>query len=225
MSTESQGDRVIKVIGCTTYPGVPDLDVLRARGGPIANVDTGSIGTVISSITERTMGSIEATAWVEQWWRDESAFLAWFQSEVTAASGSGDTYWLTTEHVLRTPAIGSGAIKLVGTAYRRPDFTTEAFFRYWREVHGPISGIAPGLGGYVVTEVIRRLVGDLEADGFVEQWWPDAPTLAAANASREVAVAWADVENYALTTGTFWLTRERVIQSPHLPLGSLETQH
>ena len=48
-------------------------------------------------------------------------------------------------------------IKLIGTAYKREDLTTEEFFRYWRDVHAPISGAAPGLRGYVVTEVLSKL--------------------------------------------------------------------
>jgi uncharacterized protein (TIGR02118 family) len=135
---------------------------------------------------------------------------------------AGDPYWLTVEHVLRQPAIGSGELKILGSAYKLDSFTTDAFFAYWRDVHGPISARAPGLRGYVVSEVLRPLRGTLHADGFVEQWWPDAAVLDAANGSPEVAVAWADVANYAETTGTFWLVREHVLRAPALGRGSLE---
>ena len=54
---------------------------------------------------------------------------------------------------------GAGALKAIGTAYRREDFTLDAFFDYWRDVHAPISARAPGLGAYVVTETGRKLVG------------------------------------------------------------------
>jgi hypothetical protein len=30
-------------------------------------------------------------------------------------------------------------LKLIGTAYKRDDFTTKEFFDYWRDVHAPIS--------------------------------------------------------------------------------------
>ena len=68
-------------------------------------------------------------------------------------------------------------IKVIGTAYKRDDFTTRDFFDYWRDVHAPISAKAPGIRGYVVTEVIRKLQGDLEADGFVSQWFDDEEAL------------------------------------------------
>ena len=105
-------------------------------------------------------------------------------------------------------------IKVIGTAYKRDDFTTRDFFDYWRDVHAPISAKAPGIRGYVVTEVIRKLQGDLEADGFVSQWFDDKEAAARADASPEVAAAWDDVANYAKMTGTFWTTREHVYIPP-----------
>jgi uncharacterized protein (TIGR02118 family) len=105
-------------------------------------------------------------------------------------------------------------IKAVGTAYKRDDFTTEEFFRYWMEVHAPISARAPGLRGYVVSEVIRKVQGELETEAFVEQWFDDEEAFLAAGASPEVAAAWDDVSRYAKTSGTFWLVKEHVIIPP-----------
>jgi uncharacterized protein (TIGR02118 family) len=101
-------------------------------------------------------------------------------------------------------------IKAIGTAYRRDDFSHEEFIRYWNEVHAPISAKAPGMRGYVVSEVIEKLQGDLEADAFVEQWFDDLPSFRRAAASPEAAAAWADVSNYAKTTGTFWVVKEHI---------------
>ena len=53
-------------------------------------------------------------------------------------------------------------IKTIGTAYKRDDFTHDEFFDYWMNVHAPISRQAPGLRGYVVTELLRRIGGELE---------------------------------------------------------------
>lgn len=116
-------------------------------------------------------------------------------------------------------------IKLIGTAYKRDDFTTEEFFRYWRDVHAPITAKAPGIRGYVVSEVVRKFQGDLEADGFVELWWDDEEALERAMASPEEAAAWEDVANYAKLTGTFWVAKEHVyIPPPITGPGSLSRQ-
>ena len=108
-------------------------------------------------------------------------------------------------------------IKVIGTAYKRPDFSTEEFFEYWREVHGPISAKAPGLRGYVVTEVLGKVMGELEADALVEQWYDDIESYERAMASDEVAAAWEDVPKYALTTGSFWTTKEHILVPPPRP--------
>ena len=105
-------------------------------------------------------------------------------------------------------------IKAIGTAYRRDDFTPEEFMRYWLEVHAPISAKAPGLRGYVVSEVVRKIAGELETEAFVEQWYDDVESWERASQSPEVAAAWDDVGNYAKTTGTFWLVKEHILIPP-----------
>jgi uncharacterized protein (TIGR02118 family) len=105
-------------------------------------------------------------------------------------------------------------IKLIGTAYKRDDFTSEEFFKYWTDVHGPISAKAPGLRGYVVSEVVRRLQGELHTEAFVEQWYDDEESWTEAGQSPEVAAAWEDVPRYAKTNGTFWLVKEHILIPP-----------
>jgi uncharacterized protein (TIGR02118 family) len=105
-------------------------------------------------------------------------------------------------------------IKAIGTAYRREDFSMEEFIRYWLDVHAPISAKAPGLRGYVVSEVLRKVQGELQADAFVEQWFDDEDAFVRAGETPEVAAAWADVPNYAKTTGTFWLVKEHILIPP-----------
>ncbi|MCY4085890.1 MAG: EthD family reductase [Actinomycetia bacterium] len=105
-------------------------------------------------------------------------------------------------------------IKVIGTAYKRDDFETEDFFNYWRDVHAPISAQCEGLRGYVVSEVKQKLQGELEADAFVEQWWDDEAEFERAAASPAMGEAWADVPNYAKTTGTFWIAKEHVYIPP-----------
>ena len=68
-------------------------------------------------------------------------------------------------------------IKTIGTAYKRDDFTHDEFYDYWMNIHAPISREAPGLRGYVVSEVTRRIAGELEVEAFVEQWYDDEDAL------------------------------------------------
>jgi uncharacterized protein (TIGR02118 family) len=112
-------------------------------------------------------------------------------------------------------------IKAIGTAYRRDDFTPEEFMKYWLEVHGPISAKAPGMRGYVVSEVIRRLQGEIETEAFVEQWWDDEEAFERASKSPEMAAAWQDVPKYAKMNGTFWLVKEHILIPPPVRLVGL----
>ena len=103
----------------------------------------------------------------------------------------------------------------MGSAHKRDDFTREAFFDYWMNVHAPISAKAPGPAR------LRRVRGREHAardrsrrTRFVEQWFDSEEAFLAASESPEVAAAWDDVPNYAKTTGTFWVAREHVILPP-----------
>ena len=105
-------------------------------------------------------------------------------------------------------------LKLIGTVYKRDDFSEEGFFDYWRDVHAPISRQVPGVRGYVVSEVLSKVQGELESEAFVEQWYDDEEAFAKAGESEQLATAWEDVQRYAKTTGTFWVVKEHVIIPP-----------
>ncbi|MFQ5426516.1 MAG: EthD family reductase [Gaiellales bacterium] len=105
-------------------------------------------------------------------------------------------------------------IKVIGTAYKRDDFETKEFFDYWRDVHAPVSSKTGPMRGYVVSEVLRKLQGEIEADAFVEQWWDDEEAFERAAETPEMAAAWEDVGNYAKQTGTFWIVKEHVYIPP-----------
>jgi uncharacterized protein (TIGR02118 family) len=238
---------VIKVIGTAYMRDDFSMEEFIAYWNdvhaPISARVPGMRGYVVSEVVRKMMGDLDADAFVEQWWDDEAAFEATRETPELAAAWADvanyarmdGTFWITREHVLKTPYYDdrgllqggtgqrAGRLKAIGTAYKRDDFTTEGFFDYWRDVHAPISARAPGLGAYVVSEVVQRLQGELEADAFVEQWWEDEATLLAAGDSPEVAAAWADVANYAKTTGTFWVVKEHVqIVPPYDGPGLLE---
>ena len=105
-------------------------------------------------------------------------------------------------------------IKLIGTAYKRDDYTTEEFFDYWFDVHAPISASVPNLRGYTVTQLTSKMAGDLEVEAFVEQWYDNEDDLDEAMNSEQGAAAWEDVQRYAKTTGTFWVAKEHIIIPP-----------
>ena len=107
------------------------------------------------------------------------------------------------------------AIKLAGTAFRRDDFEPDAFFEYWTNVHAPIGGHLPGIGGYTVSRALSGRLGEEAADAIIEQWYPDEQAFNDAQGTEMAQAAWNDVGNYAKTTGTaFWLLTETVVVEP-----------
>lgn len=107
------------------------------------------------------------------------------------------------------------SIKLAGTAFRREDFEPDAFFDYWTNVHAPIGGSVPGVGGYVVSRAHEGQLGEESADALIAQWYVDEQAFNDAQSTEPAQAAWKDVGNYAMTTGTaFWLMTESVIIEP-----------
>ena len=86
-------------------------------------------------------------------------------------------------------------IHVLGTACRKDGLTSEEFFRHYRDVHAPLNRNVPGLRGYVVWEVTRKLMGDLETPDALRprSGYDDEQAMAAAEASPEMAEAWEDV--------------------------------
>jgi len=78
-------------------------------------------------------------------------------------------------------------IKVVYCISKKPGLTDEEFFRYWKDVHGPLGARIPGLRRLVQS---HRLIipGDAHEpgyDGMAELWFDDARALQAARQSRE----------------------------------------
>lgn len=220
---------MIKLIGIVERPPehwLPEL-VGSVQGWVGSSRPAGLRGFVVAEVDRRAQGEIDAVAIVEQWWDDRAAFeAAGEQPGVATVLGYDGTFWLGEQETyvaIEYPepgvldggtGVGAGGVRMVGTGHRRPDFTLDAFFDYWRDVHAPRGAQAPGIIGYQVNRLRELLTGSAEADAVVSLWWPDEASLEASAASPEMATAWEDVQNYALTTGTFWICREHVLIAP-----------
>jgi uncharacterized protein (TIGR02118 family) len=221
---------VIQVKALLSGQPTSDISALAGRLRSAADAaDGGKLvvrGLVVSTVLKYLTGPNDVRALL-QVWADGPADGSADGGEVLDLVLPGEAWsdgpvdaWVIREHVYRQPvereALGASpdGVKLAGTAYRRDDFTLEAFFDYWRDVHARISGKVPGLGGYVVSEVRERVRGELETDALLELWWPDERTYEASASTPEQAAAWEDLPRYAKPTGTFWLLRESVLIPP-----------
>ncbi len=88
-------------------------------------------------------------------------------------------------------------IKLVYCITKKPGLTDEEFFRYWKDVHGPIGARIPRLRKLVQS---RRLTvpGDKQPDydGMAELWFDNSDALLASRQSAEWRVSAEDEANF-----------------------------
>jgi uncharacterized protein (TIGR02118 family) len=105
-------------------------------------------------------------------------------------------------------------VKLVYCITKKSDLTDEEFFRYWKDVHGPIGARIPGLRRMVQSH--RAYVpGDQHRpayDGMVELWFDSAEALLAARRSGEWKASSDDEANFIDPTRVaYFVTMEHVI--------------
>ncbi len=87
--------------------------------------------------------------------------------------------------------------KLIVFLTKRADLTRDEFRRYWREVHGPLGAMMPGVRKYVQNHTTSD---GAPFDGVAEMWFDDTAAMQAAFASPESAAAAADAPNFTAKT-------------------------
>ena len=69
-------------------------------------------------------------------------------------------------------------IKHIMLVKKREDISTEEFYRYWKDVHGPlISPHMPGLKKYVQNHFIKVPGLEYEGDGLIENYYDDVESV------------------------------------------------
>jgi len=89
-------------------------------------------------------------------------------------------------------------IKLVYCITRKQGLTDEQFFRYWKNVHGPIGAQIPGLRKLVQSHRLA-VPGDKyqpDYDGMAELWFDDTKALLEARQSPQWKASIADEANF-----------------------------
>jgi len=65
-------------------------------------------------------------------------------------------------------------IKVISVVYKKPDISKENFYRYWKEIHGPLVARAlPRMKKYVQNHLIQVPGYEYEGDGLIETWYDD----------------------------------------------------
>jgi len=105
-------------------------------------------------------------------------------------------------------------IKLVYCITKRPDLSDQAFFDYWKNIHGPIGARIPGLRRLVQSHTLSES-GELRGPGFhgmAELWFDDLDALRAARQSPEWRASTADEAHFIDSTRVaIFVTEEHTI--------------
>lgn len=92
------------------------------------------------------------------------------------------------------------AFKHVGLIYKRQDMSYEEFVQYWQNVHTKIALQLPGLKGYSINPIDRRLYPDSPIDGFSELWF---------DSLQSAQQAYDDVPNFAERVAVTYVTEQK----------------
>jgi uncharacterized protein (TIGR02118 family) len=101
-------------------------------------------------------------------------------------------------------------IKLVYCIRKKPGLSDEAFFRYWRDVHGPIGARIPGLRKLVQSHGVGVPGDAREPDfgGVAELWFDSIDALLAARQSPEWRASTEDEANFINPDSSAYLVTE-----------------
>ena len=108
-------------------------------------------------------------------------------------------------------------IKLVYCIRKKPDLSDEEFFRYWKDVHGPLGAKIPRLRKLVQSHRITISADTHQPsyDGIAELWFDDVASLLAARQSPEWKASSDDeVKFIDFTRVAYFVAEEHVILNP-----------
>ncbi len=88
-------------------------------------------------------------------------------------------------------------VKMLVALHRKEGMTREEFRTYWRDVHGPMGALMPGVRRYVQNHV---LADGAPFDGLAEMWFDSPAAMQAAFTSEAAAEAARDVTNFLSNT-------------------------
>jgi uncharacterized protein (TIGR02118 family) len=101
-------------------------------------------------------------------------------------------------------------VKLVYCITKKTGLTDEEFFRYWRDVHGPVGARIPRLRKLVQSHRLS-VPGDKhrpDYDGIAELWFDDIDALLAARQSSEWTTLTEDEANFIDRSRTAYFVSE-----------------
>lgn len=125
---------------------------------------------------------------------------------------SARRFLLCNEVIQKDGPADPAAVHLIALANRKPGISVEAFQKYWREHHGPLAAVVPGLRRYVQDQPLPELYASRNAplcDGVAEAWFDSLEDLQRSTQTPQLAAVRADEPNFMdLSKLVFILTHD-----------------
>jgi uncharacterized protein (TIGR02118 family) len=113
---------------------------------------------------------------------------------------------VTAADVVIDGAPAADALTMLAFVKRRPDLAPEAFHSYWRDVHGPIGALVPGVRRYVQHHAVPDLYArgrEPVYDGVAQTWFDDLEAMRAAAGTEQLAATVDDQRHFMTTASPF----------------------
>jgi uncharacterized protein (TIGR02118 family) len=107
-------------------------------------------------------------------------------------------------------------LKTIAIVHKRAGMSREEFYRYWKDIHGPLAlKMAPQMKKYVQNHFIPGQ--EYEGDGIVESWYDDMKAFqeftAYVRSPKGKALA-EDADKFAdMSKSKMWLVEEHIIKA------------
>jgi uncharacterized protein (TIGR02118 family) len=110
-------------------------------------------------------------------------------------------------------------IKVVMVVKRKPGVSREEFYKYWKDVHGPlVARHIPGMIKYVQNHFVNVPGYEYEGDGIIETWYDNVDSFLKSqewHKSKEtrnlgLGEDWAKIAD--MTYQKMWIVEEHVIK-------------
>jgi len=108
-------------------------------------------------------------------------------------------------------------IKVINVVKRKPGISREEFYKYWKNVHGPlVAKHIPGMRKYIQNHFIDVPGYEYEGDGIIETWYDDVESYLKSmefnktKEARPLGADWAKIAD--MGKPKIWIVEEHIIK-------------
>ncbi len=108
-------------------------------------------------------------------------------------------------------------IKTISTVHKKPGLSTLEFYRYWKDVHGPLVAKGfPLMKKYIQNHLIPVPGYEYDCDGLIEAWYDDVAsfqqTIAFTRTPEAKALGIDAAKILDMGKGKMWIVEEHIIK-------------